>query len=78
MLGWGEARIMELKYDEIMLKTVIIRNEMISLQLGGENSVKLAEHAQPQLKLILLLCCVLTPAYISVSSFLHILVWPSV
>ena len=41
MLGWGEARIMELKYDEIMLKTVIIRNEMISLQLGGENSVKI-------------------------------------
>ena len=31
----GEERIIELKYDEIMLKTIIIRDEMISLQLAG-------------------------------------------
>ena len=31
----GEERIIELKYDQIMLKTVIIRDEMISLQLPG-------------------------------------------
>ena len=34
-LVWGEERIIELKYDQIMLKTVIIRDEMISLQLPG-------------------------------------------
>ena len=31
----GEERIIELKYDEIMLKTIIIRDEMISLQVAG-------------------------------------------
>ena len=34
-LVWGEERIMELKYDEIMLKTVIMKDEMITLQLSG-------------------------------------------
>ena len=32
----SEERIKELKYDEIMLKTVIIRDEMISPQLAGK------------------------------------------
>ena len=31
----SEERIKELKYDEIMLKTAIIRDEMISPQLAG-------------------------------------------
>ena len=34
-LAWVEERIKELKYDEIMLMTAIIRDEMISLQLAG-------------------------------------------
>ena len=79
VVGWGEGRIMELKYDEIMLKTAIIRDEMISLQLGGENSVKIGWTRPAAIKInSAIVCCVLTPDNISVSSFLHILVWSSV